>query len=183
MNPSSIHIGAMRPLIAHILQSINCDVCSSSWKLAYEPWTYINYQDSFLLESTWLMRESFIRIKGDAFCYICLKFFSQLVSFLLMAGLISHRVLYILSIVCSLLWLIQAAERPPRMDANDKHDLFFHRFKQSRKSIDSNLDQVPQSLSPSNAQERSVILPRLCYFARVSGTSVHHKLCLPYNDR
>ena len=100
-----------------------------------------------------------------------------------MAGLLSHRILGVLWIGCCFIWLLHAAENTPLPDTSDKQNLFFHRYKQSRKSIDLNLEQAPLRPPSSNTEERSVILPRLCYFARVSGTSLRHKLCLPYDDR
>ena len=37
--------------------------------------------------------------------------------------------------------------------------------------------------SSSNGKRRSVIVPRLCYFARQSRTGVLQRLCLPYDDQ
>jgi hypothetical protein len=38
------------------------------------------------------------------------------------------------------------------------------------------------SMPSRDIQQRNVIMPRICYFSRVTKTGVHQKLCLPYND-
>jgi len=37
-------------------------------------------------------------------------------------------------------------------------------------------------ISSTNIQRRNVIMPRICYFARVTKSGIHQKVCLPYNN-
>jgi hypothetical protein len=54
---------------------------------------------------------------------------------------------------------------------------------QSPIQSDSNsVDHSTTSLPPFDIERRNVIMPRICYFARVAGTGARQKLCLPYND-
>ena len=55
----------------------------------------------------------------------------------------------------------------------------------------SRLGNIQSSMNKANSdsskfladvERRNVIMPRICYFARVSGTSIRQKLCLPYGD-
>lgn len=34
----------------------------------------------------------------------------------------------------------------------------------------------------TDVRRRNVLMPRICYFSRVTATGIHRKLCLPYND-
>ncbi|CAF4266868.1 unnamed protein product, partial [Rotaria magnacalcarata] len=50
--------------------------------------------------------------------------------------------------------------------------------------LDSNLSDDSSAVpSTRSIQQRNVIMPRICYFVRVPGTTVYQRLCLPYNDR
>ncbi|UJR27554.1 hypothetical protein I4U23_008836 [Adineta vaga] len=42
--------------------------------------------------------------------------------------------------------------------------------------------RVEPSVPPTNIQRRNVLMPRICYFSRVTASGIHRKLCLPYND-
>ena len=46
-----------------------------------------------------------------------------------------------------------------------------------RRDLDSLSDEV------SKSSTRSVIPPRICYLARIIGSTGQQKICLPYNDR
>jgi len=66
---------------------------------------------------------------------------------------------------------------------NLKNILFRHNYHQPSTKLDLNLlEDSPTLLFSSDIKRRNVIMPRICYFARISGTSVHQKLCLPYNS-
>lgn len=43
--------------------------------------------------------------------------------------------------------------------------------------------QSASSMKTSRSLTRSVIPPRICYLARILGSSGQQKICLPYNDR
>lgn len=34
----------------------------------------------------------------------------------------------------------------------------------------------------TKTQRRNVIMPRICYFSRITKSGIHQKLCLPYDD-
>lgn len=84
--------------------------------------------------------------------------------------------------------IINATNETPLKNGNKLSDLLIHRYNRFRsiKNIDYNSLEKPSTSSSSsflsNLRRRSVILPRICYFARISGTNGHQKLCLPYDD-
>ncbi|CAF0822120.1 unnamed protein product [Adineta ricciae] len=53
------------------------------------------------------------------------------------------------------------------------------------KTIDQAVDKIIEdnSLSLPDIRRRNVLMPRICYFSRVTATGIHQKLCLPYNDK
>ncbi len=38
------------------------------------------------------------------------------------------------------------------------------------------------SIYSTKGQRRNVIMPRICYFSRITKSGIHQKLCLPYNN-
>lgn len=112
-------------------------------------------------------------IKSTSFIYIHFQHFIVL----LMAFHIFIRI-YILSLLCHS--LISAIVQVPVIDSNklntNKDDTFspWHRF----------LEKLGRTSStPStDLQRRNVIMPRICYFSRVTQSGIHQRLCLPYNS-
>lgn len=62
-----------------------------------------------------------------------------------------------------------------------RYDQFRRLIKLNSNSLDTSSTSTSSSTISSNLQRRNVIMPRICYFARISGTGGHQKLCLPYN--
>ncbi|CAF1172245.1 unnamed protein product [Rotaria sordida] len=60
---------------------------------------------------------------------------------------------------------------------NNKDLSFLHKYFGSSIPSQSNLLKE----FSLNIQQRNVIMPRICYFARISGTGIYQKYCLPYN--
>ena len=54
------------------------------------------------------------------------------------------------------------------------------RLEHSQSSLDKFNSDSSKSLS--YVERRNVIMPRICYFARVRGTPNRHRICLPYSD-
>ncbi|CAF0803733.1 unnamed protein product [Adineta ricciae] len=52
-------------------------------------------------------------------------------------------------------------------------------------TIDQAVDKIIEDNSPTlpDIRRRNVLMPRICYFSRVTATGIHQKLCLPYNDK
>ena len=91
-----------------------------------------------------------------------------------MASTLFIRILLALYICSSSIFVLNAAAN------NDKLRSVLLRRKYPQ--FDSNSIEPLESFSPSsNTERRNVIMPRICYFARVAGTSARQKLCLPYN--
>ncbi len=66
---------------------------------------------------------------------------------------------------------------------NNYDRLLYRRLKQYQPTETSDYLLFDDSFSAmSNVERRNVIWPRICYFARVTGSGVHQKLCLPYGD-
>jgi len=116
---------------------------------------------------------------------LLLEYFPHLIFSLSMAFVVAIRVVLFLYIYCSWMLIINAVTDTPFTNKNGLKNLLV-RHNQIRRSIelDSNLleDSLEQSLFSSNIERRNVIMPRICYFVRISGTSSHQRVCLPYND-
>jgi hypothetical protein len=97
-----------------------------------------------------------------------------------MASICFMRILLFLFICCSLMLIVNGMRRVP-FTHNNKKDPFLLRYQSSWPSIQ--FDRNSLEKSSLDIQRRNAIMPRICYFARISGTSAHQKLCLPYNDR
>lgn len=91
-----------------------------------------------------------------------------------MASILSMRILLLLCACLSSILIINALKNEP--STNHKHEKTFFSRKFARPN--ANLSAQPSS----NVQQRNVIMPRICYFARISGTAVYQRLCLPYDD-
>jgi hypothetical protein len=98
-----------------------------------------------------------------------------------MASGFSIRILLFLCICSSLMLIGNAMSILPFTDNNNEENLVLRRYKYPRPPIQFNSDLFEDS-SSSEIQRRNVIMPRICYFARISGRSGHQKLCLPYTD-
>ncbi len=112
--------------------------------------------------------------------------FSYFIFHLPMASIISIHILLLLCICSSGMLIINKVTNPPFINNNNLKNLLI-RYKNLQSSTtttsDSNfLEDFSTALFSSDVKRRNVIMPRICYFARISGTGVHRKLCLPYND-
>ena len=68
----------------------------------------------------------------------------------------------------------------PSSDNNDLNlkNLLFNR-RSLKPILQSNFDSMEDpTSSSSNTERRSVIMPRICYYTRISGGSGHQKVCL-----
>ena len=99
----------------------------------------------------------------------------------------SHLLLYaclLLVISCSA--TLSVEKTPPMAVANELNDNpntlsnWYNYYRLTNKRY-SRLDQHFPSIPARNLQRRNVIMPRICYFSRVTKTGIHQKLCLPYN--
>ncbi len=101
-----------------------------------------------------------------------------------MASVVAIRILLFLYICYSWTLSVDAMINSPLSNKNNlKNILFRHKYHQPSTKLDSNLlEDSSTLLFSSNIERRNVIMPRICYFARISGTGVHQKLCLPYNN-
>ena len=83
-------------------------------------------------------------------------------------------------------YLILEVNGKPFMTAPymDSYNIFSRQSGSRRTStkLDPILSENFPSMSSKDIQQRNVIMPRICYFSRVTKTGVHQKLCLPYND-
>jgi hypothetical protein len=96
-----------------------------------------------------------------------------------MASIVFIHILLVLYTCTSSILIVNAMTT----NYNLRSILFHRNYVQSFIKSDSNsIDDLDTSLSSSNIKRRNVIMPRICYFARVAGTGVRQKLCLPYND-
>jgi hypothetical protein len=95
------------------------------------------------------------------------------------------RMLVFLCVCYSLMSISNALNNIPFSTNNNNNNLLFRyyeSFQPSTKSDSVLLEEYLSSLTPSGIQRRNVIMPRICYYARVSGTRAHQKLCLPYDS-
>ncbi len=69
-------------------------------------------------------------------------------------------------------------------DLNNNQNILLHWFKYNRLAENSDSKSIKNSLliPSTNPQRRNVILPRICYFSRITKSGIHKKFCLPYND-
>jgi hypothetical protein len=90
----------------------------------------------------------------------------------------------ILMIICCTL-ILQVNGIPAMTLDNTNNNNIFLLWSQDRRTLNklhSNSFEDLASMSPTDIQRRNVIMPRICYFSRVTKAGVHQKLCLPYND-
>jgi hypothetical protein len=91
--------------------------------------------------------------------------------------------MYLLLLICCCLTLkIDGMPSIAYADRNNNKNIFLFGDKYHRIPEQSHLNLVENSpsLRSSDIQRRNVIMPRICYFARISKGGVHQKLCLPY---
>lgn len=69
-------------------------------------------------------------------------------------------------------------------DINADTNIFSIWYKRYRSSnnVHPNSLNDPLSKPVMRMERRNVIMPRICYFTRVTKNGIHQKLCLPYND-
>ncbi len=97
---------------------------------------------------------------------------------------LSIRIVLFLYLCCSWMLIVHAVTKTPFIHNHNLKNIFLrNQYSQPSIKLDSDLMKDSSSLlSFADIKRRNVIMPRICYFARISGTSVHQKLCLPYND-
>jgi len=95
------------------------------------------------------------------------------------------RILLLLCVCYSLLSISNARNNIPFSTNNNDNNLLFRYYESFEPSAESDsilLEEYLSSLTPSVIQRRNVIMPRICYYARVSGIQGHRRLCLPYDS-
>lgn len=99
-----------------------------------------------------------------------------------MAYIFIFRLFLFIYLCSSLLLVLNALPYiPTDGDTSYLKNMIFRR--QSQRSLDlPNTNHVHKSTTRIESRTRSVIMPRICYRARITGTNSFHKLCLPYND-
>jgi hypothetical protein len=101
-----------------------------------------------------------------------------------MASVILIRILLVLYICSSWILIVDAMTKKSFTNQDNLRNILFRR-KHAQPSIKPDLnsiDHLKASLALTDIERRNVIMPRICYFARVAGTGARQKLCLPYND-
>lgn len=90
------------------------------------------------------------------------------------------RFLLVICIIHLLISTNHGLESPVAKSNTNGNNIFARFHKNAR--LPSTVDQKKNSPSTKTDKFRlrSVILPRICYFARVHGTGMRKKLCLPY---
>ena len=65
-------------------------------------------------------------------------------------------------------------------DLSNNKDPFLHSYVYHQ--VPNNIIENFQLMPSIDIQRRNVIMPRICYFSRVTQAGIHQKLCLPYNN-
>ncbi|CAF1337087.1 unnamed protein product [Rotaria magnacalcarata] len=104
------------------------------------------------------------------------------------SGFSTHILLFLCAFVSLTLTANSLASTPATINNNNNHNrktlFFLHKNSRPKLELDSNLSDDSSAVpSTRSIQQRNVIMPRICYFVRVPGTTVYQRLCLPYNDR
>lgn len=103
-----------------------------------------------------------------------------------MASIFSNRILLLQFFLLSLVLINNVlTDASFTKDTNQKDSIYLDP-ENLQLPFQSNPNPSEESLltvSASKIQQRNVIMPRICYYARVSGTAVYQKLCLPYTDK
>ncbi len=92
----------------------------------------------------------------------------------------SYIMLYVcllIIICCSVTSGIDEIPTMTSTNMNNNPNIFSHWYK-----YDPLVKKLNSKLTELNLQRRNVIMPRLCYFTRVTKSGIYQKLCLPYND-
>lgn len=90
------------------------------------------------------------------------------------------RILLFLSLVSCSISIINATTNQALVQRNHLQNIL-----NRLGNIQSSMNKANSDSSKllADVERRNVIMPRICYFARVSGTSIRQKLCLPYSDK
>jgi hypothetical protein len=124
-------------------------------------------------------------VSNITFSLVLLRIIFFIVSLLLrfMASINSSRVPLLLIFYCWLILIVGSATINNKNNENNHHNPFYLRQKHQQATADSEFRSFDDSSTAmSNFEQRNVIWPRICYFARVTSSGVHQKLCLPYTD-
>jgi hypothetical protein len=98
----------------------------------------------------------------------------------------SDIMLYVCLLIVICCSATSSADEIPTMTSNNMNNnpnILSNWYKnyQLAKKLNSELIERSLSVSSTNLQRRNVIMPRICYFTRVTNSGIHQKLCLPYD--
>ena len=95
---------------------------------------------------------------------------------------ISRILIYIYVLILLSCTLVSGAEQ---VSANDPDDSSINKDDVFLQWLRSYINRIPtKQVAPTdstNPQRRNVMLPRICYFTRVTKSGIYQKLCLPYD--